>query len=265
MPDRFRYEELTWPEIREAAARGLVAVLPVGALEQHGPHLPLATDVLSASELGRLAVKRVPDEAILLPPVCYSFSENQMDFPGTLTVEGGTLVQYVTEICTSLARHGFRKILLVNANPGNAPYLEAAARNVTNRTESLCALISWWGLIPGRLVRSLRASPSGGLEHAGEVETSIMLYLRGDLVRLSNAAPDATFEVSSFFNPDPLSDAPAILHDVPSRFSVTGAMGNPTTASAEKGKQFVEAAAGNLSALIREFRRRQIRPRVDHH
>ena len=84
---KYRYEEFTWPEIRDAVADKRVVVLPVGTVEQHGRHLPLVTDVLTASELSRLAVEQIPEEAMLMPPVYYSFNEHHMDFPGTIAVE----------------------------------------------------------------------------------------------------------------------------------------------------------------------------------
>src|SRR5919205_515077 len=107
MTTKFRYEEFTWPEIRDAVAQNRVAVLPVGTIEQHGPHLPLVTDVLTSSEMSRRAVERAPDQAVLLPSVHYSFNEHHMDFPGTIAIQGSTIVKYVTDIGLSLAHHGF--------------------------------------------------------------------------------------------------------------------------------------------------------------
>jgi len=105
---KYRYEEFTWPEIRTAVAENRVAVLPVGTVEQHGPHLPLVTDVLTATEMSRAAVERDPTRAILLPPVYSSFNQHHLDFPGTIAVAGDTIIRYVTDIGLSLAHHGFR-------------------------------------------------------------------------------------------------------------------------------------------------------------
>lgn len=247
MGDKYRYEEFTWPEIRDAAAQNRVAVVPVGTIEQHGPHLPLAADLLAATEIARLAVKRIPEQAVLLPAIPYGFSAHQMDFPGAVSVESETLVRYVTEIGASVARHGFRRILLVNAASGNAPLLDAAARNVTNRTESLCAVVTWWDLIGPQLARELPEAELPGAAHAGELETSLVLYLRGDLVELSRA------EVESF---ETLA-APLVFQDRFSRHSRSGTRGDPTRATAEKGMRFVEAVVSRLVAAIEEFRARR--------
>jgi creatinine amidohydrolase len=266
MPGKYRYEEFTWPEIREAAAQNRVAVLPVGTVEQHGPHLPLITDVLTAAEMSRLAVERAPEQAVLLPPVYYSFNEHHLDFPGTIAVEGQTVIDYVTGIGRSLAHHGFRKILLVNGHGSNIPYLDIAARNITNRTESVCAMAPWWNLIPKALFQELRESDyPGGMAHGCELETSVLLYLRPDLVQLEKAERDISFQPGEFFFWDLQTPSPIFFQEWFSRYSRTGAVGDPTKATAEKGRRFVEAVVEGLAALIAEFRAREIRPRVDHH
>src|ERR1022692_3449501 len=174
MPDKYRYEEFTWPEIREAVAENRVAVLPVGTIEQHGPHLPLVTDVLTASEMSRRAVQQIPGEAVLLPSVFYAFNEHHLDFPGTIAVRGETFINYVTDIGRSLAHHGFRKILLVNGHGSNVPFLDIAARNITNETPAICAMAPWWNLLPKQLLKDLRESEfPGGMAHACELETSV--------------------------------------------------------------------------------------------
>ncbi|MDZ4801901.1 MAG: creatininase family protein [Bryobacteraceae bacterium] len=264
---KYRYEEFTWPEIRAAVAGNRVAVLPVGTVEQHGPHLPLVTDVLTATEMSRLAVEQMPEEAVLLPSVYYSFNEHHMDFPGTIAVEGETIVRYVTDIGVSLARHGFRKVLLVNGHGSNVPFLDIAARNITNRTEAVCAMVPWWNLIPRELLASLRESEfPGGMAHGCELETSVLLHLRPDLVQMDLAEKDISFKrPSEFFFWDLQVGSPVFFQEWFSRYSRTGTVGDPTLATAEKGRLFVEAVVERMKALIREFRAKEIAPRVDHH
>jgi creatinine amidohydrolase len=266
MPVKFRYEEFTWPEIKEAVVQNRVAVLPVGTVEQHGPHLPLVTDVLTATEMSRRAVESVPEEAILMPSVYYAFNEHHLDFPGTIAVEGPTFVNYITDIGKSLAHHGFRKILLVNGHGSNVPFLDAAARNITNHSEAVCAMAPWWNLLPRELITELRESSyPGGMAHACELETSVLLYLRGDLVQMDKAETDFPPQSSEFFFWDLEKPSPVFFQEFFSRYSRTGTSGDPTKATAEKGRRFVEAVVERLVDLIRDFRARQIRPRFDHH
>jgi creatinine amidohydrolase len=263
---KYRYEEFTWPEIRTAVAENRVAVLPVGTVEQHGPHLPLITDVLTASEMSRLAVARDPSRAILLPPVYYSFNEHHLDFPGTIAVHGETIIRYVTDIGRSLAHHGFRKILIVNGHGSNVPFLDIAARNITNETPAIAAMASWWSLIPKSLIAELRESEKpGGMAHGCELETSVLLHLRPDLVQMDKAEKDISFAPTEFFYWDLEAPSPILFQEWFSRYSRTGTVGDPTKATAEKGAKFVAAVVDRMCALIDDFRAREIRPRVDHH
>jgi creatinine amidohydrolase len=264
--NKYRYEEFTWPEIRDAVANQCVCVLPVGTVEQHGPHLPLVTDVLTSGEMSRRAVERLAGEAVLMPPVFYSFNEHHMDFPGTIAVEGPTVVNYVTDIGLSLARHGFRKVLIVNGHGSNVPFLDIAARNITNRSDAICAMVSWWSLIPKELFRELRESEfPGGMAHGCELETSVLLYLRGDLVKMDKAQRDINFQKTEYFYWDLEGGSPVFFQEWFSRYSKTGTVGDPTKASKEKGERFVAPVVDRMVDLIREFRAREIGKRVDHH
>jgi len=266
MSEKYLYEEFTWPEIRTAVAQNRVAVLPVGTIEQHGPHLPLVTDVLTASEISRRAVRQIPSEAVLMPPVFYAFNEHHLDFPGTISVRGETFINYVTDIGRSLAHHGFRKILLVNGHGSNVPFLDIAARNITNETEAICAMAPWWNLLPKELISELRESEKpGGMAHGCELETSVLLYLRGDLVQMDKAARDMPVERSEFFYWDLQSPSPVFFQEFFSRYSQTGTLGDPTKATLHKGELFTNAAIDTMIRLIRELRQREIRARVDHH
>src|SRR5690348_13527751 len=266
MPEKYRYEEFTWPEIRDAVAENRVCVLPVGTVEQHGPHLPLVTDVLTATEMSRRAVECIPEEAILMPSVYYAFNVHHLDFPGTIAVEGETFINYVTDIGLSLAHHGFRKILLVNGHGSNVPFLDVAARNITNRSEAVCAMVSWWSLIPRELFRELRESEyPGGMAHGCELETSVLLHLRPDLVQMEKAEKDINFQRTEFFFWDLEGGTPVFFQEWFSRYSKTGTVGDPTKASALKGERFVNAVIDRMVALLRDFRAREIGKRVDHH
>ncbi len=263
---KIRYEELTWPEVKEAVAQQRVCVLPVGTTEQHGPHLPLVTDVLTATEMSRLAVEQVPEEAVLLPSVYYSFNEHHMDFPGTIAVAGETIIRYVTDVGLSLARHGFEKILIVNGHGSNVPFLDIAARNITNESTAIAAMASWWSLIPKELITAQRESEyPGGMAHGCELETSVLLHLRPDLVQMDKATKDINFQHTEFFYWDLQNPSPIFFQEWFSRYSKTGTVGDPTKAKAAKGELFVNAVVERMVKLIREFRAREIAPRVDHH
>ena len=127
---KFHYEEFTWPEIRELVCEQPVCIIPVGTIEQHGPHLPLITDAWTATEISRLAVEKVVPKAVLMPTVYYAFNEHHLDFPGTIAIDTHPFINYVAGIGQSLAHHGFCKILIVNGHGSNIPFLDIAARTI---------------------------------------------------------------------------------------------------------------------------------------
>jgi len=259
------WEELSWPQLREAAAEERLVLLPVGTIEQHGPHLPLSTDCITSREIARLAAERLPDETILMPQVYYSFNFHHLDFPGTIDVEGETIINYITCIGRSVAHHGFRKILLVNGHGSNVPFLDIAARNISNQTDAVAALISWWSLADPALSEIRESECPGGLAHGCELETSVILHFRPDLVQMELAERDISYRPGRFIHWDLQKPSPVHFQEFFSRNSRTGTKGDPTSATAQKGARVVDCVVENLVELIREFREREIRPRVDHH
>ena len=263
---KFRYQDHTWPEIRELAKHKPVCVIPCGTVEQHGPHLPLSTDFVTASEFSERAVRNVSPDAILLPTVHYGYNEHHMDYPGTVAIPGQDFIHYTANIGLSLVRHGFDKILYVNGHGSNRPFLEIAAREVCNRTDAFSALVSWWSLIPGEILkRELTSEFPGGVSHACEMETSVLLYLRPDLVDMSKAVRDFGFPATKYLWRDVRSSSPVVVNEQWSRHSRTGIQGDPTLATPDKGRVITDAVVDNLSQVLIELKEREYRPRVDHH
>jgi creatinine amidohydrolase len=262
----YRYDELTWPEVREAVERDPVVVLPVGTTEQHGYHCAISLDSVCAEGVARAAVELTQPHSLLMPPVVYSFNENQMDFPGTIAIDGPVIVEYVACIGRSLARHGFRHILIVNGHGSNVPFIDAASRRVNNEHDALCAYVSWWSLLRPEDLGWRESVYPGGMGHACELETSLLLHLRPELVELSLAVDEVgSMPMSDHFVFDLTGGGPVGFIEYYSRHSITGVMGQPTLASAEKGKAALDAAARALANVIHELRARPVRPRHDLH
>jgi creatinine amidohydrolase len=260
------YEEMSWPEIRAAVARDPVVVLPVGTTEQHGYHLPLMVDYLCAQSVARAAVERVAPDALLMHEVPYSFNEHHLDFPGTIAIDGHTIIDYITCIGRSLAHHGFRHVLLFNGHGSNVPFLDVAARLITNQTAAICAMTSWWSLLePGDLAWRESRYP-GGMGHACELETSLLLHVRPDLVDMTKAVDEVdTPQRSEHIYWDLAGGGPVAFQEHFSRNTISGVHGQARLATAEKGRRAFAAAVDHLAGFLREFRRREIRPRRDLH
>jgi creatinine amidohydrolase len=165
----------------------LVAVLPVAAIEQHGPHLPLSTDRIILEGLIAATIERLPDSlpALFLPIQAVGKSDAHIRFPGTLTLSAGTLLQLLVEIGSSVAVAGVRKLILLNSHGGNSPVLDLAARELRIAHDIVAVSANWYafGLPDGILSERERRH---GL-HGGALETSLMLALRPDLVRMERA------------------------------------------------------------------------------
>ena len=216
--------------------RPALAVLPVGAFEQHGSHLPLATDSLIAGALAAGLAERVG--ALLLPVLPVSCSQEHAGLlPGTVWLGAGTLAAVVGDIRASLAHAGIGRLAIVNAHGGNMVLAHLA------REANLDGPRVWLG--PGRHIQEA-AFAAAGIEtsvhddmHAGEYETSVLLHCRPGLVRMEEAA-------------DELAERPLLAVKGLAAYSRSGTVGRPTRATAEKGRKALEAMAEAMAAEVRE-------------
>lgn len=265
MKEKIFYHELTWPEVKEAVKNGKIPLLPVGSIEQHGPHLPIVTDTYLVFSICVEAAKKTPKEALVMPPICYGCSGHHMDFPGTISICGEYFIGYVLDVCKSLISHGFMKIIIVNGHGGNTPFLDVVTRKISDETRAVCAMVPWWRLALDEIEKVRESEFPGGMAHSGELETSMWLHLKPEAVYLERAVKEIGFQKSDFIWLDLLRGSPVYYIDKWSRISKTGILGDPTVATAEKGREVAEAAVNNLVRFINEFKKRQVPPSIDHH
>ena len=269
---KYRYAEMIWYEVKQAAESDRVAVVPVAMYEDHGPHLPVDVDLRICTEICERAVARIPSEAVLVPPVAHGYSPHHMDFHGTITIQWDTLVKFIRDVCCSLAHHGFKRILIVNGHGSNSSPVDLAARLTVLQYKGsiLCGAVNHWQIRKAVDVgRDLRESDYGGTSHGGEYETSLYLALKPELVDMSKAV-DERSPLSPSFQTDLLAGMHpkgSGAHLVPywSSRTSSGIMGDATKASKEKGEAFLEAAIGGLVELIRELRGNEIPERRNQH
>ncbi len=255
----YRYEKLTWPEINDAVAMNKVCIIPCGAVEQHGEHLPLDVDLVCPVGIARGAGERIPSKMLLLPTIAYGYTGHVMDFPGTINTHFETFIRQVLDVTRSLAYHGFKKIILLNGHGSNMPNLDLAARRTNLETDAECVLLPWWGLLTldKNFLPSWRESTfPGGIAHACELETSLYLYLDEANVRQDKIKDDLASYVRDG-NPyvwvDLYGAGPAALTSWTSSYSEMGVIGQPSKASKEKGQRVYEEAVRQLCALIEWF------------
>jgi creatinine amidohydrolase len=267
----YRYEKLTWPEINEAVEMGKVCVVPCGAVEQHGPHLPLDVDIVCPQGIAFGAGRQIPDKMLVLPPVWYGYTGHVMDFPGTINTHYETFIHQVVDITRSLAYHGFKRILLLNGHGSNMPNLDLAARRTNLETDADCILAAWWNLLTVDkefLPRWRQSKFPGGCAHACELETSLYLYLDGDNVRkdkIKNGEISFNKENNPFNYVDLFGAGPASIISWTSSYSDTGVLGEAELATVEKGKQAYDEAVKQLVRFLTYFKDRPRDQRKDRH
>lgn len=218
-------------------------LLPLGALEGHGPHLPLGTDSHIASELAHRAAARIPG-SIVLPCVPYGMSWAYRDLPLTVSLSTETLTRVIVDVVVSAVEQGFRKILVVNGHDGNIAAIQAAAAIVEkSHGIVLSALEEWWVLLPA-LDPGIFPEPVRG--HAGEPETSIMLVSRPATVRLDLAqAPASEPDLAGYGGPG------VRVFDRIERHYPGAAFADARRADAEKGL----LAIGRITDLLVDYMR----------
>jgi creatinine amidohydrolase len=236
------WDRSAWTEL-EKSAPGRVALLPLGAVEEHGPHIAVGADWHAATAFGR----RVADAAdlVLLPVLPYGQVWSLGDYPGTLSVSDDTLVSIITDLSTGLRLADIKGLVMLSCHLGNMAAMKEAARRLADR-----AMPSLYLFYPGLTEASapVRTTPEVAREivHADEVETSIFLELVPEDVDMSKA----TAEWPSL---------PADVFSTPERwrpFCTTGVFGDPTGASAEKGRQILEVVERRAVELIGGWRER---------
>lgn len=250
-----RFADLTWPEI-EALPGDTVAVLPLGAIEQHGPHLPVSTDLVTATEAAAAAAAAVTASGaasvVLLEPLAYTKSDEHAGFPGTIWLSWDTLMRVLVDVGRSVAASGITRLLFVNGHGGNSALGQVANRELRRRF----GLRTFFAHVA--TPRDQGGVPASGAEHGlgvhgGHGETSLMLHLRPELVRMDRAerrVPEdlLAYEQIGF-------GRPTSFGWLSSDFGPDGHIGDPTTATAEAGKELFEHAVEHLASTFVEAAR----------
>ncbi len=243
------WESLKWPEIQERLKLVDMAILPVGSIEQHGPHLPLDTDAFDANYLAHKVAQACSDpKPFILPLIAYGVSYEHDDFPGTISVSNDSLSLLVYEIGMSVVKQGITKLVIINGHGGNGPALNFAAQKI-NRDARIFVCVDT-GETSDVDIYKILETPND--IHAGEAETSTSLAVRPEIVSI-NKAEKLVPEFSSRYL-DFTSKRGVSWYSYTKRFSLTGVIGDPTKASAEKGNLIWQAMIAHLVALIEDVK-----------
>jgi creatinine amidohydrolase len=246
------WRDLTWPEFEGLDPDQTVAVLPVAAIEQHGPHLPVGVDDFINAGVVEAAMPLMPDTVLMLPTMHVGKSNEHLQFPGTLTLSAETLIRLWTEIGESVARAGIRKFVMLNSHGGQPQVMDIVARDLRVRLDMFAVAANLSALSRECDVFTVIEQRHG--IHGGASETSQMMHLRDDLVR---KAQIANFEPRSIEiereNHFLRAEGSGIGFGWQTQdLHPSGACGDATDADAERGARIIRAKAEGVAALLAE-------------
>ena len=257
------WEIQTRPDIAACDRERTVVVLPLGAVEQHGQHMPVGTDSMLAAAVAEGAASQLAETVpvLLLPPPWYGYSPHHMAFPGTVTLRSETFMAMIRDIAGSVLAHGFRRVALVNGHGGNVSVLDVVASDLGHawHGRARIAAVTYFALVAHRGAE-FRESRVGGMGHACEFETSLMLHLAEEAVRMERAETCYPETGSAFLVTDLFSHSLARTYIDFADLSSTGTFGDPGLASPEKGARIFEACVEELSRFLADFASWPIEP-----
>ncbi|MGH7366510.1 MAG: creatininase family protein [Candidatus Rokuibacteriota bacterium] len=240
-PPLMRIGELTWPDVRALLDAGWTTIiLPLGATEQHGRHLPLSVDTEIAGRLAEAVAARLA-RCLVAPVVPLGCSAHHLAFAGSMSLSQDTLARVIVESCQSLALHGFRRILVVSGHAGNVPAMRQAVENLGTPDGYRVEAFADWGRYRAPLYAVGAESgmtPSQIGSHAGHYETSLMLRMRPSLVRMTEARRGHIGE--------PAESGARLRAEGMQALSEIGVIGDPRESTAELGDRYFEAMVGAM-------------------
>jgi len=238
------YVNCTWNEISDLDRRNTIILLPVGSIEQHGPHLPLDTDSLTAAFIARkLAEMPGKFNIVVAPTLRYTYAKPSLVFPGTLSIEGETLLRLGRDILKSFLNQGFEKILVLNAHMEDTDFLiEGIALALQGSRSAKTILINWWEIIAEPdLMRIFGPEWKGWVdEHAALVETSLVMFMAPELVKIDQIVDGRRQSRLEF----------RILPWEMQNFPESGVFSAVRGAHRDKGQQLLELIVSELTSII---------------
>jgi creatinine amidohydrolase len=248
IPDVRNFAYLTWKQVDALPRESTLLILPTAAIEQHGHHLPLATDTLINNLLLGKALQRLPSELAIyaLPPVCYGKSNEHLGYPGTLSVSAQTFMAVVRDLGASIAAGGFKKVVLYNTHGGNTSLVDVLARDL--RAEFGLRTFSLFGS-PGAVFEGVSSQERTYGFHAGEIETAYLLHATPELVHRGEYTTNyiARVDQPELLKPEGSSANFAWLtRDI----APSGVLGDPSAATAENGARWADEAAARIADIL---------------
>jgi creatinine amidohydrolase len=243
------WDQLTSKEI-DALDRRIPVILPVAAIEQHGPHLPLATDRMIAEYFCRKLHEDIPDRILILPAMGVGCSEHHLDFSGSLTLQHDTFLRQAEDILGSVALHGFKNLIIYNSHGGNLGISQVIVEHFGHRHPECRVVLATWWKIAGEALFELNETGEGGVGHAGEFETSLMMLIAPELVHHDKIEDKKNQQTFEWATGDLLRGPKASLYRSMKAQTPNGVFGDVRRISAEKGQKITDIAVAALRDIV---------------
>ena len=243
------WDQLTSPEI-DALDRSIPVILPVAAIEQHGLHLPLATDRMIVEYFCQQLDKDIPDRILILPTMSVGCSEHHMDFTGSLTLQHDTFLRQAEDILGSVAKHGFKNLIIYNSHGGNLGISQVIVEHFGHRHPECRIVLATWWKITGDALFELNETGEGGVGHAGEFETSLMMLIAPELVHHDKIEGKKNQQSFEWANGDMIRGPKASLYRSMKAMTPIGVFGDVRMVSAEKGQKITDIAVDALKKIV---------------
>jgi creatinine amidohydrolase len=245
-------ETFSSPEVKALDVAAKIIVVPLGSFEQHGPHLPLTTDTDLVTAVARAVERLRPELLLCLPTLWLGHSTHHLAFPGTMSIRQLPYVQVIIEMARSIVSMGGRTIFFLNGHGGNDLPVRVALRELKSEFADVTMTVASYWSLAAESIRGIRESGLGGLGHACELETSLMLHLHPERVRMNLAKRDGPDYPDALRRTDMQHARPMYLVEEFSELSNSGTVGFPEMANASKGKKFFEGIVEEVVRFVDE-------------
>jgi creatinine amidohydrolase len=257
MKEKYAMHHMTWKEIEAAFSKDPVVLIPLGSMEEHGPH-SITGDFLAATEIAKRIAEKTG--ALYIPTVPFGCSEYFRGFPGTISLSPGTVLALINDICESLTEHGITRIVIINGHSGNAPTIEQVARKIRREKGIMITSIDLWRLQTQEFKKELYGDEFDPSGHGGEPLTSVMMYLYPEDMRMDLLSKTERnkqwegFPIKGLAKAG-LNDGEASIYLNMEEISPEGIMGNPFAASAERGEAIINKILEYAELLVEKLKK----------
>jgi creatinine amidohydrolase len=253
---RHQFSAYSWQEVGEMDRASTAILIPLGSTEQEGTHLPIGVDTFVAESLANEVAKETG--ALAGPVLPLGYSEWFLEFSGTISLKLETLIQVLREYTSCLIHHGFRKLIFINGHAGNSTAVDVVARECTMSQSARIGMVETWK-IANSLAKDIPDLKENAFKHAGEIMTSVMLYLHPDMVTMERARVEyvksgqGPFKAKSSLGLADFKGMEIKVYEGTKTLTESGIMGDPLSATAQKGELIFNALKSYLIEMVTHF------------